>query len=458
MDTEARIFESLRLIEERIKERLTVEQLAKSAYFSKFYYQRVFRETVGESVMRYVSKRRITLAAKELADTDDSVLDIALRWGYDSHEGFSRSFRAYMGISPREYRRSYHNTFKESFLMCTKEKYPVLCDINKEIKTLMAQAEKTAAYIRSYPCKVESAQKFYTALWAGAADRAEALAENLGEMLKRTEKIIRPDGVSLRLTMLRGLEDAAAQASLTAFLAGLTMARAQPEHRDAYEELCEEYNSLAKAAESSAGKAALLMAELSELIFNDIRAEGQSLIKRAGDLSHSAAESIPDDLPYGYIKEALWGISCKLKTAKPEEISIRLLEDSLMALKIVQLSAGIDLLRAPKHRELFAGIEDISKALTDALEFFRDICGITSSGQENSCWDKSKSAVGLDECRVFFLKAELQKLGPHLDGQLYLTMRDAIEHGDIDALAVEAEKLGMLGGPILYICRHEFFR
>ena len=105
MDDQKQIFQSLGIIEERIHEKLTVDALAQSLHFSRYHYQRLFREAVGESVMRYVARRRIALAAGELAGTNRSVLEIALRYGFDSHEGFCRRFKAAMGVSPTEYRR-----------------------------------------------------------------------------------------------------------------------------------------------------------------------------------------------------------------------------------------------------------------------------------------------------------------------------------------------------------------
>ena len=101
MTDENPVFRSLGVIEERIREKLTVKSLADSVHFSQYHYQRLFREAVGDSVMGYVARRRISLAAAELAGTDVSVLEIALKYGYDSHEGFTRSFRAHMGITLR---------------------------------------------------------------------------------------------------------------------------------------------------------------------------------------------------------------------------------------------------------------------------------------------------------------------------------------------------------------------
>lgn len=101
------IFRSLAMIEERIQEKLTVEMLAQSIHFSRYHYQRTFREVVGDSVMAYVTRRKLALAAEELMRTEDTVLEVALKYGYDSHEGFTRSFKAYLGVTPAEFRK-YH--------------------------------------------------------------------------------------------------------------------------------------------------------------------------------------------------------------------------------------------------------------------------------------------------------------------------------------------------------------
>ena len=54
------IFQSLNMIEERIQEKLTVGAIAESIHFSKYHYQRMFREAVGDSVMGYVARRRMS--------------------------------------------------------------------------------------------------------------------------------------------------------------------------------------------------------------------------------------------------------------------------------------------------------------------------------------------------------------------------------------------------------------
>ncbi len=63
MNDESPIFRSLAMIEEKIQERLTVEMLAAGINFSKYHYQRIFRESVGDTVMRYVTRLKLYLAA-----------------------------------------------------------------------------------------------------------------------------------------------------------------------------------------------------------------------------------------------------------------------------------------------------------------------------------------------------------------------------------------------------------
>lgn len=183
MNNESPIFRSLAMIEERIQEKLTVESLADSVHFSKYHYQRMFREAVGDSVMRYVTRRKLCLAAEELARKDANVLEIALKYGYDSHEGFTRSFRAHTGVTPTEYRK-YHQFIwipsarpfgeqsiansnrkssscdrKEMFrlsLMRRKEGENMMYTQNtdemiRELNSLIVQTKETAAYTRK--CK-----------------------------------------------------------------------------------------------------------------------------------------------------------------------------------------------------------------------------------------------------------------------------------------------------------------
>ena len=229
IDNKNPIFRSIGIIEERIQEKLTVENLAGSIHFSRYHYQRMFREVVGDSVMRYVTKRRLSLAAEELAETDTSILDIALKYGFDSHEGFSRSFRAHMGMSPSEYRK-YH--LSVTVPKSQKERYNMLYskitdEMIRELNNWIVQLKETAAYTRKYVATVPEATDFYLQFWNCIADRADSMAEELTKMLDRITSITyRPDEISARFLILKILENTAFQSRATAFHVRLMIARA----------------------------------------------------------------------------------------------------------------------------------------------------------------------------------------------------------------------------------------
>jgi len=93
---------ALDLIEARITEPLDIEEIARAAYSSPFHFQRMFHMLTGMTAAEYMRKRRITLAAQELAMSGTRVLDVALKYGYDSPESFAKAFRRIHGISPSE--------------------------------------------------------------------------------------------------------------------------------------------------------------------------------------------------------------------------------------------------------------------------------------------------------------------------------------------------------------------
>lgn len=84
---------------------IDVEEIAENAGFSTNYFNKVFTAHTGFSVMKYVRFERMRKAADMLRSTDKDILDIALECGYDSHEGFIRSFKNQYGCTPTEYRQ-----------------------------------------------------------------------------------------------------------------------------------------------------------------------------------------------------------------------------------------------------------------------------------------------------------------------------------------------------------------
>jgi len=103
-DWRERIERARGLIEERLDERVPLEKLARAASFSDFHFHRLFRAAVGETVAAHARRLRLERAAYRLVQGDDEVVRVALDAGFESHEGFSRAFKARFGVSPSVFR------------------------------------------------------------------------------------------------------------------------------------------------------------------------------------------------------------------------------------------------------------------------------------------------------------------------------------------------------------------
>ncbi len=91
-------------IEAHLGSDLTLEQIAAIAGVSRYHMVRAFGATTGRSVMRYVRARRLSEAARALADGAPDILMVALDAGYGSHEAFTRAFRERFGVTPETIR------------------------------------------------------------------------------------------------------------------------------------------------------------------------------------------------------------------------------------------------------------------------------------------------------------------------------------------------------------------
>lgn len=86
-----------------LREPITQRQLAEAAGYSQFHCARMFKELVGVSPFEYIRKLRLTESALKLRDHNAKVLDVALEYVFDSHEGFTRAFAREFGITPKRY-------------------------------------------------------------------------------------------------------------------------------------------------------------------------------------------------------------------------------------------------------------------------------------------------------------------------------------------------------------------
>lgn len=95
---------AINYIEENITEELDYATIAQQAYSSNFHFQRIFGILCGYTLGEYIRNRRLSLAGNELASTNQKVIDIALKYGYQNPESFSRAFTKFHGITPTQAR------------------------------------------------------------------------------------------------------------------------------------------------------------------------------------------------------------------------------------------------------------------------------------------------------------------------------------------------------------------
>ena len=93
-------------IGQHLNEPITLRELANCAGYSPFHCDRVFKELIGRSPFEYIRSLRLTQAALRLRDFRVKVVDVALDFVFDSHEGFTRAFSKEFGITPYRYSKN----------------------------------------------------------------------------------------------------------------------------------------------------------------------------------------------------------------------------------------------------------------------------------------------------------------------------------------------------------------
>ena len=104
MDWQTRMNRGLDYIEENLAGEIKLDVAAKIVGFSLWELQRMFSFVAYTSIGEYIRGRRLTLAAADIQAGKGKIIDIALKYGYDSHAAFSRAFSRQFGISPSQAR------------------------------------------------------------------------------------------------------------------------------------------------------------------------------------------------------------------------------------------------------------------------------------------------------------------------------------------------------------------
>lgn len=106
MDWLKAIQNAIDYIENHLTEELDYDEIARNGFSSSYHFQRVFGILCGYTLGEYIRFRRLTLAARELNQTDIKVIDAAVKYGYDSPDSFTKAFSKFHGITPSEAKKN----------------------------------------------------------------------------------------------------------------------------------------------------------------------------------------------------------------------------------------------------------------------------------------------------------------------------------------------------------------
>jgi AraC family transcriptional regulator len=93
----------LDIIDNRITERITPQELAKECGYSVFHFNRLFSRETKITLMAYVTRRKLQYALYDLS-SGEKILDVALKYGFETHAGFTKAFKKCFGCTPSLYR------------------------------------------------------------------------------------------------------------------------------------------------------------------------------------------------------------------------------------------------------------------------------------------------------------------------------------------------------------------
>lgn len=295
---------SIDFIESRLTEAIDIGELAQQAFFSKTHYQRLFRAIVGEPVMEYVKNRRLQLACRDVRAGNIGILDIALKYGYDSHEGFTRAFKAYFGVTPSEYRKCGVSNEREVIIMLS----------NEALNRIEKNAEKTSAMLSNF---IEESEKLVifankTAGLAGVRGTTTTIVANeLSNLAKRMRQLRDENARNLAaggtssfemfnkvFALIRCLDDGAFQMNLLRFICGIETGRISPP-KDQFEAINAGYAKLCGQFVDNKEHMITLMNEAAELLDEDIKQEAANCmeacireVNKAVHIGESTAASV----------------------------------------------------------------------------------------------------------------------------------------------------------------------
>lgn len=105
MEWITRLNNAINYIEEHLCDTVDYDEIAKLACCSTYHFQRMFAYMADTTLSEYIRRRRMSKAAVDLQSDSEKIIDIALRYGYDSPTAFNRAFKSIHGVAPSQIKK-----------------------------------------------------------------------------------------------------------------------------------------------------------------------------------------------------------------------------------------------------------------------------------------------------------------------------------------------------------------
>ncbi|EKT55992.1 helix-turn-helix domain-containing protein [Providencia sneebia] len=175
---ESVIREIILWIEQNLESRLSLDTVAEKSGYTKWHFQRLFKNQTGLALGSYIRARRLSCSAVALRFTNDSIMDISLRYRFDSQQTFCRAFKKQFNATPSEYRK--RTGWKiDGFCLPIRESKDLSVDVNlvklPEI-TLLGKQHRYTKNINEWNFKTDKLRRYY---WQNFLDETQYVSQNL---------------------------------------------------------------------------------------------------------------------------------------------------------------------------------------------------------------------------------------------------------------------------------------
>ncbi|MGN1338759.1 MAG: helix-turn-helix domain-containing protein [Oscillospiraceae bacterium] len=195
-------------VSDNLHQPITLNDIAAHIGYSKFHTSRIFREETGMPLFEYIRRERLTGSAFALRSGGERVIDVALDFMFDSHEGFTRAFTNGFGITPKKfsaqpephgwlipyYYLDRHNTKTEGIVMEHKTAVIFTQIMERPARKLILFRSKNASDYFEYCGEVGCGTPENPAPWDTLCGIKDALNEPMGVWLPES---MRPEGTGV---------------------------------------------------------------------------------------------------------------------------------------------------------------------------------------------------------------------------------------------------------------------